>query len=259
MPQLDDGFTRIANELLEAYGLTRIPGEARQVLDVIIRKTYGWGKKKDIIALSQFCLATGLPKSSVIRGIKKLLAMNLVYQKVNASGTEYGINKDYSAWKPFTKKSTVTKTSTSVYENVKKPFTKKRHTKETTTKETITKDKGSRFTPPTVDEVAEYCKERKNNIDPQLFIDHYETTNWMRGNNKIKRWKACVRTWEKRDKSSPQASEVSDINKQEIKAIQGQINRAKSDMPYLSEPEQEKSRVTIARLEREIEGLGGKA
>ena len=55
----------------------------------------------------------------------------------------------------------------------------------------------SRFTPPTVDEVAAYCSERNNNINAEDFVDHYEANGWMRGKTKIKDWKACVRTWEK--------------------------------------------------------------
>lgn len=59
--------------------------------------------------------------------------------------------------------------------------------------------KSSRFTPPTIDEVRSYCQERGNTVNPQKFIDHYEANGWMRGKNKIKSWKACVRTWEDDD------------------------------------------------------------
>lgn len=59
-----------------------------------------------------------------------------------------------------------------------------------------TEQKRKIFTPPSVDQVTEYCKERQNKIDPQAFVDHYEVNGWMRGKNKIKDWKACVRTWE---------------------------------------------------------------
>ena len=59
------------------------------------------------------------------------------------------------------------------------------------------------FKPPTVEEVAAYCAERQNGIDAQAFIDYYAGTNWFRGKTKIKDWKACVRTWEKRDRESP--------------------------------------------------------
>ncbi|MCP3701054.1 MAG: hypothetical protein GY920_21555 [Aliivibrio sp.] len=57
--------------------------------------------------------------------------------------------------------------------------------------------KGStRFTPPSLKEVIQYCLERGNNIDANKFIDYYSANGWMRGKNKIKDWKACVRTWE---------------------------------------------------------------
>ncbi|MBI5447822.1 MAG: replication protein [Gammaproteobacteria bacterium] len=62
-PQCEDGYTKIANELLEALARIRIPGETHQVLDTVLRKTYGYGKKEDAISLSQFVLATGLSKS----------------------------------------------------------------------------------------------------------------------------------------------------------------------------------------------------
>ena len=53
-----------------------------------------------------------------------------------------------------------------------------------------------KFQPPTILEVTNYCKERANGIDANKFIDHYSASGWMRGKNKIKDWKACVRTWE---------------------------------------------------------------
>ncbi len=53
------------------------------------------------------------------------------------------------------------------------------------------------FQPPTVEEVAAYCAERKNKIDPETFVDFYTTNGWVQGKNKpVKDWKACVRTWE---------------------------------------------------------------
>lgn len=54
-----------------------------------------------------------------------------------------------------------------------------------------------RFSKPTVEEVAAYCKERNNNVDPQRFWDFYEAKGWKIGKSPMKDWKACVRTWEK--------------------------------------------------------------
>jgi uncharacterized protein YdaU (DUF1376 family) len=65
---------------------------------------------------------------------------------------------------------------------------------------TIVKEKAvQRFTPPTLSEVIDYCNQRANSIDPQRFVDHYSANGWMRGKNKIKDWKACIRTWEQND------------------------------------------------------------
>ena len=58
-------------------------------------------------------------------------------------------------------------------------------------------DKKRQFTPPTVEEVKQYCSERHNSVDPQVFVDFYESKGWMVGNNHMKDWKACVRTWER--------------------------------------------------------------
>jgi len=58
------------------------------------------------------------------------------------------------------------------------------------------KTKQKKFIPPTLDDVSKYCIKRNNNVDPDRFFNHYEANGWMRGKNKIKNWKACVRTWE---------------------------------------------------------------
>lgn len=60
-------------------------------------------------------------------------------------------------------------------------------------------NKSSRFTPPPLEEVEQYCIERNNNVDAQQFINFYESKGWMVGKNKMKSWQACVRTWEKRE------------------------------------------------------------
>ena len=64
----------------------------------------------------------------------------------------------------------------------------------------------SRFVPPTLDEVAQYCAERHNNVDPQRFLDFYASKGWMIGKNRMRDWKAAVRTWEKRDDGKAQTS-----------------------------------------------------
>ena len=64
--------------------------------------------------------------------------------------------------------------------------------------------RSKRFTPPTVEEVRAYCRERQNGIDAQYFVDYYTGNGWMVGRTKMKDWKATVRTWEQREKKTPQ-------------------------------------------------------
>ena len=61
------------------------------------------------------------------------------------------------------------------------------------------------FKKPSVDDILNYCKERNNNIDAEAFIDFYESKDWKIGKNKMKCWKACVRTWERRETKKPKS------------------------------------------------------
>lgn len=64
------------------------------------------------------------------------------------------------------------------------------------------------FTPPTVEEVREYCRSRNNNVDPEQFCSFYESKGWMVGQNRMKDWKASIRTWERsREHASPSSSQ----------------------------------------------------
>lgn len=62
------------------------------------------------------------------------------------------------------------------------------------------KRESQNFVPPTLSEVKAYCQERNNGINPQSFIDFYSSKGWFVGKNKMKDWKAAVRTWEQRRK-----------------------------------------------------------
>ena len=70
-----------------------------------------------------------------------------------------------------------------------------------------------RFVKPTLEEVEEYCLNRKNNIDAQQFIDFYESKGWKVGNQPMKDWKACVRTWEQRNKVENKSTKVAVASK----------------------------------------------
>lgn len=60
--------------------------------------------------------------------------------------------------------------------------------------------RAKRFVPPTLEEVRAYVAERHSPVDPQRFIDFYASKGWRVGKNRMKDWKAAVRTWEQRRK-----------------------------------------------------------
>jgi phage replication O-like protein O len=113
-PQAENGHIDIANEVMDALVKTRIPGEARQCLDFIIRKTWGWHKKEDFISLSQFAVATGMKKPHVSRAIKFLLIMKLIIKYDNGELSTYRFNKDFDLWIPLSKKITTFKKESSL-------------------------------------------------------------------------------------------------------------------------------------------------
>lgn len=69
------------------------------------------------------------------------------------------------------------------------------------------------FTPPTVEEISAYCNERKNGVDPHRFFDFYQAKGWMVGKNKMRDWKAAVRTWERRTETAgkPQSYDLDEL------------------------------------------------
>jgi phage replication O-like protein O len=145
MPQTENCFTQIANELIEQFARIRIPGEAMQVFWVMLRKIYGFHKKSDPIALSQIVAATGLSKVAVCKAIKKLIELNLITKKGNKIAAEYAINKHFDTWKPLPKKVTLPKKVMAVTQKGNLPLPKKYTTKETITKETITKERKKEY------------------------------------------------------------------------------------------------------------------
>ena len=64
-----------------------------------------------------------------------------------------------------------------------------------TTPKSTPKEKRTRFVAPTEEEVRQYCLEKDYTLDAQRFVDFYECKGWMVGKNKMKNWKAAVRTW----------------------------------------------------------------
>lgn len=98
-PQLEDGHTRIANELFEAIISFQFSSRQLKVVMAVIRKTYGFNKKQDRLALSTISEMTGVIKTHVCQTVKQLREMNVL--EVDASGFSHciSLNKNYREWK----------------------------------------------------------------------------------------------------------------------------------------------------------------
>jgi len=128
-PQKENGFTPIANEIMEALVRFHIPGSEMRCLLFILRKTYGYHKKTDAISLSQFERATGIDRKSICRALNGLADKNIVLIKkgggkfATTSISKYRFNKHFNTWRNSVKKATGSgKTVTQVV--AKKPHTK---------------------------------------------------------------------------------------------------------------------------------------
>jgi phage replication O-like protein O len=97
-PQTENGYTRIANEILEQLVKQRFQAYETCVLLHIIRMTYGYKKKEDWISLSQFEKATGIAGKHISRTLKLLLSKNILFRRIKNNVPYYGLNKDYETW-----------------------------------------------------------------------------------------------------------------------------------------------------------------
>lgn len=94
-PQTENGYTRVANELLEA--IMRAPLTAREfrVILAVARETFGWARKAASMRTSRVATLTGMQPTKVARAIRALKARNVL-----ANGTDgLGLQKDYAAWR----------------------------------------------------------------------------------------------------------------------------------------------------------------
>ncbi|HHR5887340.1 TPA: replication protein [Providencia alcalifaciens] len=171
---LDNGYTRIANELYEELIGSNLTRNQAKVAHAICRKTYGFNKKTDRISDSQLAELTRLPRQKVNKAKNELIAMKVIVK----SGSSIGPNKNLTEWEiPECHQNgvTVTKTVTkSVTKSVTEVSPKQGHTKDT-----ITKEKKESNTPLTPQEVkgGELTKPSKRKTQPVNYDEYLNAYN----------------------------------------------------------------------------------
>ncbi len=98
-PQREQGHLDVANELAEALALAALSGAQFRLLWVLLRKTYGWNKRTDMISVSQFSAATGLHRKVVERELRDLSRRRfLLAWGDNHHPKTFALQKDYEQW-----------------------------------------------------------------------------------------------------------------------------------------------------------------
>lgn len=193
-----DNFTIIDNEALKDG---RLSLKALGLLCKMLSLPDNWDfSEKGLKAITK---KDGL--TSIRSGLKELEAAGYLHREQVRSKDGKFVDWEWEVFSSPTKgnpKSGFTSSG-----SASSDFEPNKEIKESNTNEPINKEreKRQRFAPPTIEEVASYCKERNNSVDPQRFVNYYESNGWMVGRNKMKDWKAAVRTWENNGYSKPKA------------------------------------------------------
>lgn len=202
-----------------------------------INNKAGW-KVEFTVAISTLQVKTSLSKSSIIRArnvLKQLGRLDFKERKGNQScvykiiafhndtqnDTQYDTEiVTQTDTQTVTQSDTINKLNYTKLNNVlleKEPkgeFLEKENFKElffdepikttekNTSKKVAQKKVSEKFTPPSVQMVQDYCNERKNGISGYSFVNFYQSKGWMVGKNKMKDWKAAVRTWEQKNEEN---------------------------------------------------------
>lgn len=110
-PEIDDGHTKIANELLDAIICHDFTKRQLVILLFIMRKTYGWNKSEDDISRSQITESSGLYNSHITTALQELQTANVIIISQGKHAKCYKINKYYDQWR-ITERVIITKTVT---------------------------------------------------------------------------------------------------------------------------------------------------
>lgn len=175
MADCDNGYTRIANELLDALLAADLTKHQYKVALAIVRKTYGFNKSFDRITNSQIAELTNLPETRVSTAKNQLLDMRII----TTEGRKIGPNKVLSEWDTaaLQNRETFPKTGKETF-----PETGKEHSpKQGYTKDTIQKTKEKTPLPPQGEQPADAglsCgdpakKSKQQQIEYQAFADEY--------------------------------------------------------------------------------------
>ena len=157
-----------------------------------------------ITSLDNLVIETGLSKMQIRTAIKKLKLTHEITHETTRSFSIITINN----WEQYQDNNT--------QDNIE--ITHKQHTDNTPITLTnndkndknIVIGENKKFQIPAIEEIKNYCTERNNKVDANRFYDYYQSKGWMIGKNKMKDWKAAVRTWERKESLTVLSSNINE-------------------------------------------------
>ncbi len=178
-PQKENGYTGIANEIMDKLCELKLSGSQWQIIMCVFRATYGWNKKEDYISLSQFEQKTGISRQEICKKIKLLVSRRLLLVNKCTLSNRYSFNKNWEQWvvnKCTTQSTNAQRGSQQTHNKV---VNKRTHTKESKTiitKEIIHRQQSC----PEANEILKFYKDKygfKKTIPKQL--ENWRAAKWL--------------------------------------------------------------------------------
>lgn len=207
-PQLENGYTRIANEILLALAQSGLSGSERGVLDIVFRCTYGFNKKTARISADRFAKECKISQSTAKKTINNLILKKVLIEISPpdfSNPREIMFNKNYCEW--GLKDNTGEKNSL---------YLKQRKTRGTNRatpgvlnepphikkqiKENYKKSSRAAALPPQLSEILSFISEEGLNVDGEKFFARYTENGWKTEDGKeIKDWRRLLRIWDSKE------------------------------------------------------------
>lgn len=205
-PKLENGYTRIAHELLEQFALADFSGAEFKILIAIIRQTYGFQRKSAAISIAQISTMCDLHITTASKTLKRLMEKKVVIEKASpgfAKSREMSINKNHAQWlvkRPTVGQiATVSQTTTpTVGQTTNKGIGQTTNNTKDIYKHTIKNRESS----PSLELINEFSKEK--GLDSSIaekFFKYYESRNWKTngGTDVAAVWRDKLIEWNKNE------------------------------------------------------------
>jgi phage replication O-like protein O len=198
---------QVPNALIDEL-ICDLTGVELKIYLLIVRKTKGWHKEKEAISINDFCQILKISNRHIIKGCNSLIEKGLIKaikkdKKTTVFSIQYYDKKSQDepaklmtkSHKFFNKRSQDTYDKKSQDEPIIK----------TNIKDTF---KDNIFLIPKIDEINDYIKEKKLNVNSETFFFFYESIGWKVGNKPMKDWRASLRYWNSTNRKTNKSDEV---------------------------------------------------